>query len=786
MTGLKYSRWLPSWRTWLRLSFTALVVLVFYGVYLDGQLTQRFGYARYQAPALLYSQALVIESQRPLSQQRIVQELKALDYQVGRYARHSGEYQLQDQQLLLHRRAFDFPTHYAPAERFRLLFNSAGYLTRIEAWPSQKELTQVQLEPQFLGRFSSDTGEDRLLIGLEQIPVLMREALILIEDKDFYHHKGVRPTAIMRAALANFMAGRTVQGGSTLTQQLIKNMYLSHEQTYVRKANEAIMALILDKRFAKDEILEAYFNEVYFGQDRGHAIHGVALASQFYFGQFVEDLTVAEIATLVGMIKGPAIYEPRRYPERSQQRRDFVLKRLFEHDLISQTQYLAALESPVRTRSETRLARFNRPDFIDLVQTEMRRLMPDSSWQKTGLRVFTTFDPEQQLLLEQAARSSVAAKQLGELERALLLTEPSTGAVRALIGGRAPVVGGFNRAITAQRPIGSLVKPWIYAMALEQSDRYTLATLLDDSPLRLKNQAGEIWSPNNVDRKFRGPVTLYQSLVHSYNLPVIRLGLELTAERVRTRLKASGIKSEVHAWPSLFLGAIDMNLMDVATLYGALANQGVSEQPYVISAMTTHRGELLYQHEQDSRAVFSPEAAWLTNFALAAAVQTGTAKALAHLGTGLSGKTGSTNDLRDSWFVSYDAEHVLTVWVGQDNNEPIGLTGSRGALPLAGAYWQQAGVALAREAPEAIAWAQVQPTNGVILAERYTGENAKPCAGSLYLPFIGSITSERYNCAGELFATDKTVSEQETSQEGQPQTPDATKKPWWRRVFGGE
>src|SRR5690554_3936275 len=328
-----------------KLAIAMGVVLIFYIVYLDSSVTQRFTHARYQAPALIYSEGLALSPEQPVSLTRLLEELRALDYRNSRYARSVGEYQHQGQQVLLYRRSFDLPQQILPAQRVRLLFNDEDVLARIETWPEQNALMELHLEPQFLGRFSSDNAEDRLLVGLEQVPTLLQETLLLIEDQQFYHHWGLRPTSILRAALTNLRAGRTVEGGSTITQQLVKNMFLTHEQTYIRKFNEALMALILDFRFSKDTILETYFNEVYFGQDGAHAIHGIALASQFYFGTTIDALNVEEIAMLVGMIKGPGIYEPRRNPERAKARRDLVLRLMFERELISQTQYLAALDS---------------------------------------------------------------------------------------------------------------------------------------------------------------------------------------------------------------------------------------------------------------------------------------------------------------------------------------------------------------------------------------------------------------------------------------------------------
>lgn len=767
MKTLKSRRWLPSFRLIFRLGLIAAVALVFYAIYLDGQLTHRFSTARYQAPALLYSQALEINAQQPITRDRIVKELQALDYQVSRYARNSGEYQAQGQQLLLNTRAFSFPTHFAHSQRVRLLFDADGWLERVESWPGQEPLEDLQLEPQILGRFSTDSNEDRLLVGLERVPVLMRETLLLVEDREFYHHHGVRPTAIARAAVANLMAGRAVQGGSTITQQLVKNMYLSHEKTYVRKANEAIMALILDYRFSKDEILEAYFNEVFFGQDKGNAIHGVALASQFYFGEFVEDLSVAEIATLIGMIKGPSYYEPRRNPERARQRRDVVLRLMFEQDLISQTQYLAAIESTVRTRAEKRLARFNRPDFIDLVQQEVRSILPDRSWQETGLRVFTTFDPEKQRSLEQAARNSDSARQLGNMERAMVLTEHRSGAVRALVGGAQPVLGGFNRAVTARRQVGSLAKPWVYAIALERSEDYSLASMLDDSPITVQDKHGDDWTPRNFDNKFRGSTTMYESLVHSYNVPVVRLGMELTPEYIRNRLLPAAGNAKIPPWPSILLGAMDFTPLEVARVYGALAAAGAAYKPYAVNAITTHRGDMLYQHKKEPVQLFSSAAAWLTSFALEGAVREGTGRGIAHLGPGLAGKTGSTNDLRDSWFVSYDANYVLTTWVGHDDNSSVGLTGSRGALPLAGAYWQEAGVAPRSPfLPEQIYWAHIDQKRGVHVGAL--------CEDAVRLPMMGKAPDTVYDCQGELLPE---------SHEDEPRA-DEEKKSWWQRLFG--
>lgn len=754
-----------------QISAIIILALVFYAIYLDGQIKQKFQLERYKAPALLYSQAFEIKPYAGISLSRVQEELKALDYQNRKYARQAGEYQVQTESLLIHRRGYEYAGQYIPAKRVLISFSEQQELTHIQTWPNQEPLENLTFEPHILGRFSTAQGEDRLLIGLEQIPALFIETLLLVEDREFYHHKGVRPTAIIRAALTNLMARRHVQGGSTLTQQLVKNMYLNHKKSYWRKLNEALMAVSLDYRFTKDEILEAYLNEVYFGQDRGHGIHGVALASQFYFGKPAESLAVNEIALLVGMIQGPSLYEPRRHPERAGRRRDTVLKLMYEHDLISQSQYLSAVESAVQARSTARLSKFDRPDFIDLVRKELPKVLPGMDWQGTGLSIYTTFDPLEQKRLEQAARASKAAQQLENIERALVLTEHQSGAVRALVGGKEPVHGGFNRAFEAYRPVGSLVKPWVYTLAFEQPDSFSLSTLVEDTPLELVNEKGQAWQPQNFDRKFRGPVSLYDSLAHSYNVPSVRIGLELTAQTVQKRLASLPTQKRIHPWPSLFLGAVEMNLLEVAAYYGALANLGTSIEPYSIEAITTHRGDLLYEHQATEVDLFDMRASWLTGFALEAAVHEGTARAIAHLGPGLAGKTGSTNDLRDSWFASYDAKYVLISWLGQDDNTPIGLTGSRGALPLAAAYWETAGVHVrAIQIPSKMHWAATDITTGRLVKEN--------CPNARVLPYIGIPRHlDALGCSGEPEAV--------SVQEAQPANEQAEKQPWWKRIFKG-
>lgn len=752
---------------------SALVVVVltaFYAVYLDSTVTARFSDARFQAPALLYSRALPVTPDAHITRNQLLEELTVLDYQESRYARNPGEYQVQGTQLLLFRRAFEFADGYAPAQRVRLHFDDQGLLYRTESWPDQEIVQELYLEPQLIGRFASDNNEERLLVGLEQVPQMLVATLLMVEDQDFYHHHGVKPTSIVRAALANLAAGRTVQGGSTITQQLVKNMFLSHERSYVRKFNEAIMALILDFRFSKDEILEAYLNEVFFGQDRGHAIHGVELASRFYFGKSVEDLTPAETALLVGMIRGPSLYNPHRNPENAESRRDLVLRLMLENDYISRTQYLAAVEAPLTQRESTRFVRFSRPDYVDLVQRELRQLVPGREWQRTGLRVFTYFDPQDQVNAEQAVRAVNTQVPDNGTEVALVVSDYKSGTITALVGGRFPVNAGFNRATDARRQVGSLLKSQLYTTALENEKNYSLATLIDDNEITLEDEHEGPWTPRNFDEEFKGPVSLLESWVDSRNIPAVKVGMDITPELLRSKVYAGGVPERFHAYPSLLLGAVELTPVSVTQMYAPLFNQGASYRLTSIQGISTHRGDILYLRQPELRQVYTPEASYLARYALYQATQNGTARGLgARLPEAvIGGKTGSTNNLRDSWFVSADENRLVTVWLGKDDNTPVGLTGGRGALPVATDFWRQSRhVPLNLELPESVSWGYFDPQSGWAVPA--------DCQGAWRLPVI---------TYGNTIEVHPDASCDPAEQPDPEEAEEEDERSWFQRIFG--
>ncbi|MCH8538359.1 MAG: transglycosylase domain-containing protein, partial [Alkalimonas sp.] len=563
--ALNYLFW-----TGLKLGLALLALVCVYLVYLDSKVTQQFNGPKWQVPAQVFGRALLVEPGQPLTVTQLVAELELLQYRRVSQITGPGQFRLASQQVDVYRREFDFVDGYQPAQMFQVMF-AANRVRAIQA--EQAAVDQVYLEPPLIDHLISPHQEDRELLRLEQTPTLLRDTLLLVEDRDFYHHRGVAPLAIVRAFMVNLAAGRTVQGGSTLTQQLAKNMFLTQDRTLWRKINEALMAMILDFRFSKDAILEAYLNEVYIGQNFAHPVHGFGLGSRFYFAKPVNELTAAETALLVGIIKGPSFYDPRRNPERARQRRDLVLRLMFEQHMLDRSAYEQALEEPIAliARGQHRSSRY--PAYIAMVRQELRQKMRATSLQQSGLRIFTYLDPVQQQQAELALQQTMQDRAEG-LEAAVVVADYQMAAVRAMIGGRDPRYDGFNRAVDSRRQIGSLIKPMVALEALAQPERFDLQTPLQDSPIQLRSNQQD-WQPQNFDQQFRGEVSLLDTLVYSYNVPMVRLGLQLGMPQVAAALSKLGLQRRVQLHPSALLGAIELSPLEITQLYQTMANDGV-------------------------------------------------------------------------------------------------------------------------------------------------------------------------------------------------------------------
>ncbi|PMH41232.1 penicillin-binding protein 1B [Vibrio sp. 10N.286.49.B3] len=678
------------WGVAWKLALTVLAICVFVTLYLDSVVKQKFEGQLFELPTVVYGRVLTLSPGDSVAIQQVRNELDVLNYRKVGHPRHAGEYSSSATKIELVRRPFEFIDGPEPDRHVMLHFDRSG-LNRIQSLESNRDMGYLRIDPKMLGMLEKDSDEQRLFLRREQFPEVMVDALLATEDRNFYQHGGVSPVAIVRAFAANAKAGRTVQGGSTLTQQLAKNLFLSRERTLWRKVREAFIALIIDYRYSKDRILEAYLNEVYLGQSGNEAIHGFGLAARLYFGKPIQELRVDQLALLVGMVKGPSYYNPARHPERALARRDLVLRLMMQQNILSAQQYEQAVNRPLDIQANIKIAS-RQPAYFQQVKRELRNKVGNKFHSGTGLRVFTSLDPVSQEKLEKAIIGTIpnlTKRAGGDLEAAAIAVDRHSGEIRAMVGGKRAGYDGFNRALNASRPIGSLVKPAVYLTALAQPDKYTLASTLDDTPLHLQGNQGTKWSPRNFDRKFRGDVPLYQALARSLNVPTVRLGMALGIPEVSQTLEKLGIdKKEIRPVPSMFLGAFSLTPYQVAQMYQGITNSGKKAKLSALSAVVDNDGRVIYQFLPSVSQTVDQQAAWLTTYAMKKGVTEGTGRFLQHnfASAGLAGKTGTSNDSRDSWFVGVDGREVTTIWLGRDDNKSINLTGSSGALRVYADY----------------------------------------------------------------------------------------------------
>lgn len=666
-----------------------IAVLALYILLLDRQIVRQFEGRRWDLPAQVYARPLEIYAGLRLSADDLQRELTALGYASARAAKTQGTYSRAAQRIALVTRPFQFWDGPEPSRQATIRFDGgtvAGLLDNAGA-----ELPLLRLDPPLIGNIFTTHGEDRIVLGPNSVPATLLEGLKVVEDRDFDQHGGVSFRAIARAMWANLRAGGIAQGGSTLTQQLVRSYFLNNSRTLTRKLREALMSVLLELHFEKPDILNAYVNEIYLGQAGDRAIHGFGLASQFYFGRPLAELEVQDVALLIAVVRGPSYYDPRRHPERARTRRNMVLDLMAEFGVIDAAEAARAKARPLGVRgSASEFASYN-PTFMDLVRRELRADYKEEDLQTAGLQIMTTLDPRIQALAERRLTEGLAAlernrrkKTAAPLDGAIIVTGTQTPDVVAIVGGRNARLKGFNRALDAKRPIGSLVKPVVYLAGFE-SGRYTAATVIEDAPLTIKLDTGKTWSPQNYDREYRGPVPAVRALAESLNTPTVRLGMDVGPKRVATLLKGLGLASAPPALPSMLLGAVALSPLEVAQVYNSLANGGFRAPLKAVRAVLDAEGKPLERYKLRINRAADPAAVQELNASLTQVVARGTARgARTWLPPSLivAGKTGTSDDLRDSWFAGFTNDHVTVVWVGADDNSPTGLTGASGALPI--------------------------------------------------------------------------------------------------------
>jgi len=732
-------RWL------LKLGLLLSVIAVVGLIYLDAQIRSKFEGKRWAVPAKVYARPLELYPGQRLDMDELKQELKGLNYRFVRRAEQPGAVEWASSRARIYSRGFSFPDGAEPARNMLLAF-SGNQLTDIRD-AEGRSLPLVRLEPMLIGGIYPKSNEDRDLIRLEDAPPHLAQALVTVEDRAFYDHWGVSFKGIARAMWVNVRAGRFVQGGSTLTQQLIKNFYLTSDRTLSRKLLELPMAMLLELHYDKDEILEAYLNEVYLGQSGNRAIHGFGLASQYYFSRPLEELELHQVALLAGMVKGPSWYDPRRHPERALERRNLVLSMLHQQGEISQSEYDTARQRTLGVVKQRSLHKGAFPAYLDLVKRKLRDEYHEDDLSTEGLRVFTALDPLAQTRAEAALDTSIKALEqrygarAKDLEASMVVTDPQTGEVLALIGGRATRYQGFNRALDALRPIGSLVKPAVYLAALEQG--YTLTTPLEDEPLSVKLPDGSVWQPQNFDRRSHGVVPLHRSLALSYNQSTARLGMEVGLERVIDMLERLGAERELKAYPSLLLGAQALSPLELASMYQTIAANGFRMPLRVIRRVTDADGNELSRYPFSLKQQVQPEVVHLLQYALQEVAREGTARSVYRTlpsQLNVAGKTGTSNDQRDSWFAGFTGDRLAVVWLGRDDNGQLPFTGSGGALKV----WTEF---MRRDRPEPFIATRPAGIEYVWIDEATGLRSDERCQGSRQLPFItGTAPDEKVDC----------------------------------------
>ena len=658
-----------------------------YVLYLDHLVVKQFEGRRWTLPAQVYAAPLELYAGLPLTLAQLERELQRLHYRRLDRPDRPGTYRVQGEHVDVALRAARFADETRVAELLTITTAGPRGIESLRDYAGH-DVPVLRLEPLLIGSIFPSHGEDRIVVTPQEVPLLLPAALKAVEDRKFDTHHGVDPIAILRAAWVNLRAGQIEQGGSTLTQQLVRSYFLSSRQTLGRKLQEAIMAMALDAHFTKADLMNAYINEIFLGQDGDRAIHGFGLASQFYFGKPLAELDLSEVSLLVALVRGPSYYDPRRHPDRALARRDLVLKEMAQQGVVKAADASAAARRPLGVTARPAGAYY--PAYLDFVRRTLRRDYHDQDLTEAGLRVYTSLDPRAQEQAEQTLEHELARldrlhrKASEPLEGAAVITAPQSGEVIAIVGGRNVGYDGFDRALDARRPMGSLVKPFIYLTALE-SGRYNAATVVLDAPVDVKLANGRHWAPENFTRRIYGPVPLVRALAESLNLATVAVGLDVGLPNVAATLQRFGLPRPPEQVPAMLLGAIDVTPLEAAQLFNGLANGGFRNPLRAVRAVLSADGKPLKAFPLEVTPVASPEVMYQLDRMLVLVMDHGTgraARALLPQDLVVAGKSGTSSDYRDSWFAGFSGGHLAVVWVGYDDNAPTGFTGSAGALPV--------------------------------------------------------------------------------------------------------
>ncbi|WP_039915010.1 penicillin-binding protein 1B [Cellvibrio mixtus] len=726
-------------RIWILYGMLLIITLLgIWTLYLNSVVREKFEGKKWALPARVYARPLELYQGLSLTPALFEQELRALGYRFEGDTKSPGHVVKKvsgtssEVTYHIHSRGFAFWDKTEPARTFMLRVSNGSVQGLIDL--AGADLPLVRLEPEEIGGFYPADKEDRLLVRLADLPPLLGETLLAVEDKHFLEHHGVSPLAIIRAAWVNVTHGDVVQGGSTITQQLVKNFYLTNEQSLLRrKIPEAIMAVLLEVHYSKAEILETYINEIFLGQSGPRAIHGFALASQHYFRQPLQELKPHDLALLIGLVKGASYYNPWKNPERAKERRNVVLGVMHQEGLISDQQLKISQAAPLGVVAPSEASSTTYPAFMDLIKRQLKQDYKEDDLRSEGLRIFTTLSP----MVQRQAESSLKLRTMQlekqyktkDVQGGMVVTSVGGGEILALVGDTNPRFAGLNRALDAKRQIGSLMKPFVYLTALESPQKYNLGTIISDAPVSYKS-GGKWWAPQNADKKDHGDIPFYKGLAYSYNQSTARLGMTIGLDAVAKTVKRAGFKGDVPQLPAMLLGSVEMSPLEVAGIYHTLAAEGVYTPLHGIREVLTADGKPLKRYPLELEQRFAPETTFQLQYAMQRTLREGTGHSAYNQISStidLAGKTGTTNDQRDSWFAGFSGEHLAVVWLGRDDNSQTPLSGAGGALQVWADFMKQLPTrSLEQEPPPGVSFDWIDSATGKLGAET--------CEGSIWLP----------------------------------------------------
>jgi penicillin-binding protein 1B len=676
-----------SWPYVLGSVVVLLLAVTLWVIKLDRQITSQFEGRRWTLPARVYAQPLELYAGQLLSADELQTELERLGYQHVAQVTRSGSFERTEQRIDLISRTFQFADETRAQQTLSLSFNG-NHVERL--WDAKSQDVPVfRLDPLLIGSIFPTHGEDRIIVTPQEVPALLPAALKVVEDRRFDKHIGVDPLGILRALWVDIRSGSFDQGGSTLTQQLVRSYFLNNRQTLGRKITEAMMAILLEAHFGKADLMNSYINEINLGQDGDRAIHGFGLASQFYFGKPLSELQLHEIALLVTEVRSASYYNPRRHLDRALARRNLILDLLAEYKLVPPEEAKRAKAKPLGIVNAKGTSSSYYPAFLDFVRRTLRRDYKEEDLTEAGLTIFTTLDPRVQQRTESALTSElgrldkISRRKNALLEGAAVVTSPQSGEVIAIVGGRQVGFSGFNRALDAKRSIGSLAKPVVYLTALE-TGRYNAATIINDVPITVKLPGGKAWIPQNYEKTPNGPIPMIRGLAQSLNLATVNMGLEVGVDKVAAEFVKLGLEQKPEVVPSILLGAVNASPLEIAQVYNTFASGGFRTPLRAVRTVLDEHGTALKAFPLEVTQVAEPETVYQVDRMMLEVMRRGTgAAARAKLGNVVvAGKTGTTNDYRDSWFAGFSGSHLAVTWVGYDDNESTGFTGASGALPV--------------------------------------------------------------------------------------------------------